>query len=80
VDGVYQQNTSYLNSPTLAVEQIEVLRGPQSTLFGQNTLGGAINVTTRQPSGPAIRRTPRNLSLATIATRFSAWRRSSRSS
>lgn len=50
VDGVYQQNTSYLNSPTLAVEQIEVLRGPQSTLFGQNTLGGAINVTTRQPS------------------------------
>lgn len=50
VDGVYQQNTSYLNSPTLAVEQIEVLRGPQSTLFGQNTLGGAISVTTRQPS------------------------------
>ena len=50
VDGVYQQNTSYLNSPTLAVEQIEVLRGPQSTLFGQNTLGGAINVTTKQPS------------------------------
>lgn len=50
VDGVYQQNTSYLNSPTLAVEQIEVLRGPQSTLFGQNTLGGAINVTTKQPT------------------------------
>jgi iron complex outermembrane receptor protein len=50
VDGVYQANTSYLNSPTLAVEQIEVLRGPQSTLFGQNTLGGAINVTTKQPS------------------------------
>lgn len=50
VDGIYQANTSYLNSPTLAVEQIEVLRGPQSTLFGQNTLGGAINITTRQPS------------------------------
>lgn len=50
VDGVYQQNTSYLNSPTLALEQIEVLRGPQGTLFGQNTLGGAINITTRQPS------------------------------
>lgn len=50
VDGVYQANTSYLNSPTLAVEQIEVLRGPQSTLFGQNTLGGAINVTTKQPT------------------------------
>lgn len=50
VDGIYQANTSYLNSPTLAVQQIEVLRGPQSTLFGQNTLGGAINITTRQPS------------------------------
>jgi iron complex outermembrane receptor protein len=50
VDGVYQVSTSYLNSPTLAVEQIEVLRGPQSTLFGQNTLGGAINVTTKQPT------------------------------
>ena len=50
VDGVYQQNTSYLNSPTLALQQVEVLRGPQGTLFGQNTLGGAINITTRQPS------------------------------
>jgi len=50
VDGVYQVSTSYLNSPTLAVQQIEVLRGPQSTLFGQNTLGGAINVTTKQPT------------------------------
>jgi len=50
VDGIYQQNTSYLNNSTLDVAQIEVLRGPQSTLFGQNTLGGAINVTTRQPT------------------------------
>lgn len=50
VDGIYQANTSYLNSPTLAVEQIEVLRGPQGTLFGQNTLGGAINITTKQPT------------------------------
>jgi iron complex outermembrane receptor protein len=50
VDGIYQANTSYLNSPTLAVQQIEVLRGPQSTLFGQNTLGGAINITTKQPT------------------------------
>ena len=50
VDGIYQQNTSYLNSPTLALEQVEVLRGPQGTLFGQNTLGGALNITTRQPS------------------------------
>ena len=50
VDGIYQPNTSYLSTPTLALEQIEILRGPQGTLFGQNTLGGAINITTRQPS------------------------------
>ena len=50
VDGIYQPNTSYLNSPTIALEQIEVLRGPQGTVFGQNTLGGAINITTKQPT------------------------------
>lgn len=48
-DGVYQPNTSYLNSPIVDVERIEVLRGPQGTLFGNNTLGGAINVVTRKP-------------------------------
>ncbi len=50
VDGIYEPDTSYLNSPLLDVQQIEVLRGPQGTLFGNNTLGGAISVTTRQPS------------------------------
>lgn len=48
-DGIYQPNTSYLNSPIVDVERIEVLRGPQGTLFGNNTLGGAINVVTRKP-------------------------------
>jgi iron complex outermembrane recepter protein len=49
-DGIYAPDTSYLNSPTNDVERIEVLRGPQGTLFGNSTLGGAINVVTRQPS------------------------------
>ncbi len=48
-DGVYEPDTSYLNSPIVDVERIEVLRGPQGTLFGNNTLGGAINVVTRPP-------------------------------
>ncbi|MFN3463809.1 MAG: TonB-dependent receptor [Terricaulis sp.] len=50
VDGVYQANSSYLNNPVFDVERIEVLRGPQGTLFGNNTLGGAISVVTRQPT------------------------------
>src|SRR3569623_1604908 len=50
IDGIYQPNTSYLTSPIVDVARIEVLRGPQGTLFGNNTLGGASNVITRQPS------------------------------
>ncbi|MEZ5971793.1 MAG: TonB-dependent receptor [Hyphomonadaceae bacterium] len=50
VDGIYQPNTSYLNNPVFDVARIEVLRGPQGTLFGNNTLGGAISVITRPPT------------------------------
>jgi len=50
IDGIYQPNTAYLNSPLVDVARIEVLRGPQGTLFGNNTLGGAINVITNEPT------------------------------
>lgn len=51
VDGVYLARTVGANFQLSDIEQIQVLRGPQGTLFGKNTIGGAINVTTRRPSG-----------------------------
>lgn len=50
VDGVYIPRTSGYNADLAEISQIEVLRGPQGTLFGKNTIGGVINITTRQPS------------------------------
>lgn len=49
VDGVFlsRQQGSLLDIVDL--EQVEVLRGPQGTLFGKNTVGGALNITTVQP-------------------------------
>jgi iron complex outermembrane receptor protein len=51
VDGVYIASArgSIFDLPDIS--QIEVLRGPQGTLFGRNATGGAISVTTRDPSG-----------------------------
>ena len=51
VDGVYLARTIGANVEFSDVERIEVLRGPQGTLFGKNTIGGAINVVTRAPTG-----------------------------
>jgi len=51
LDGVYLGRQQGLNQAMLDVERIEVLRGPQGTLFGRNTEGGAVNIVTRRPSG-----------------------------
>jgi len=50
VDGVYYARTAATTLDFIDVEQIEVLRGPQGTLFGKNTVAGAFNVTTRKPT------------------------------
>lgn len=50
IDGVPQLNANTANIDLLDVEQIEFVRGAQSALFGRNTLGGVVNVTSRRPS------------------------------
>jgi iron complex outermembrane receptor protein len=50
IDGVFFARPAAATLDFLDVEQIEVLRGPQGTLFGKNTTAGAINVTSRKPS------------------------------
>ncbi len=49
IDGVFYARPASATLDFLDVERIEVLRGPQGTLFGKNTTAGAINVTTRKP-------------------------------
>jgi len=50
VDGVYLARTVGANVNLLDVERVEILKGPQGTLFGRNTIGGAISVVTRDPA------------------------------
>jgi iron complex outermembrane receptor protein len=49
VDGVFYARPAAATLDFLDVERVEVLRGPQGTLFGKNTTAGAINVTSRRP-------------------------------
>ena len=50
VDDVYLGRVSNINPELFDIERVEVLRGPQGTLYGKNTIGGAINVVSTRPN------------------------------
>ena len=50
IDGVYFGRGRSTRSPFLDVERVEILKGPQGVLFGKNTIAGALNITTRNPT------------------------------
>lgn len=51
MDGVYLGKMTGVSTDVAELERIEVLRGPQGTLYGRNSTGGAVNYITRKPSG-----------------------------
>lgn len=50
IDGVYQSRPGVALGDMVDIERLEVLRGPQGTLFGRNTSAGALNITTKRPN------------------------------
>ena len=49
-DGIYSTSTVQAGETPIFIERLEVLRGPQGTLYGRNSIGGAINIVSRRPT------------------------------
>lgn len=50
IDGFFMDRTYSLNEATYDLQRVEVLRGPQGTLYGRNAIGGVVNFLTNQPT------------------------------
>ncbi len=68
-DGVFTSSTFEASKQPLFIDRVEVLRGPQGTLYGRNSIGGAINVLSKRPSdtfGAEIRATYGNYNYSVL--------------
>src|SRR5882672_3712504 len=54
LDGVYLARTIGANQSLMDIDRIEILKGPQGTLFGRNTIGGAISIVTHTPGNTPL--------------------------